>query len=141
MDRLNGTYRGRKFQMRYTTGLKPDGRYEGGDIDFYITAIQVNASRAPEGQFRLDQKKLLRRKKGTIGDPSFDRTARVCYEKPRGFTSEFLNDPELRRRVSKFLGNSMMDDRKISLTPTGRQKLQDTGLPQTEKRLLKNLEL
>jgi len=141
VDRLTGTYRGRKFQMTYTAGLKPDGGVESGDIDFYVTAIQVNTSRAPEGNFRLDQKKLLRRKKGTIGDPLFDRTVRVCIEKPKGFMREFLADPVLRRRVSDFFGNAMMDDRKISLTPMGKLKLHDTGLPQSEKRLLKNLEL
>lgn len=145
MDRMTGTYRGRKFRMLYRLayGGEGVGEFGGGGFAFYNTQIIITAACRPQGQFRLDQNRLFKRKgaKGKTNDRYFDKKSRIYHERPKGFTGDFLADPVLRRRVAKFFANPMMDDRKVSLTPVGNVRLQDTGLHQSEKRFLMELEL
>ncbi len=140
-DSMTGTYRGREFSMLYRLAYGDDV-VEGG-FAFYNSQIIISAACPPEGQFRLDQNRLLRRKgaKGKTNDRYFDNKARICHERPKGFTGDILADPALRRRVAKYFANPIQDNRKISLTHAGNMRLQDTGLHQSEERFLMELEL
>lgn len=141
-DHIKGDYRGRKLRFSYRFGHQPT---LDGDIDYWQTKYQITPNLPPAGHsggyFRLDQNKLLRKAGPPIGDRYFDKKARIIKEKRKGYTAIFLSDTTIRKRVARFLANSVMDDRKISLTPTGLLKLQDSGLFQSEKRMLKALDL
>jgi hypothetical protein len=136
-DRMTGIYRGRKFGFSYYAHW--NSGY--GERDYWQTQSQITASLPPDGFFRLDRRSLFRRGGEKINDRYFDKHTRIYREKRIGYTGIVLSDPAIRRRVANYLANPLVEDRKISLTPTGRLKLQDSGIIQTEKRLLKALDL
>ena len=138
-DRMAGEYQDRKLSFSYHFSI------HHGNVGFWHnrwqTQLQIATAITPDGHFRLDQKKLFRKAGPPIGDRTFDKHTRIIKEKPKGYTAEFLSEPTLRKRVARFFANPVMGDRKISLTPTGLLRLHDSGMIQSEKRLLKNLDL